>query len=115
MLKHEQSKLISHTHGPIGELAYLRPAQVPCRYPISRAFLYERLTKGDIQSISLRKPGNTRGIRLIPVSSIEAYLAKLAAEQKDEKLLAVVTRASIEQKIAKGPKAGKRAPRTAAT
>jgi hypothetical protein len=111
MLKHEKIELINHTHGPVGELAYLRPNQVSRKYPFSRALVYELLASGDIESFCLRKPGKVRGIRLIPVGNIEAYLAKLAAEQKDEKLLAVVTTASTEQKIAKGPKASKHAPR----
>jgi hypothetical protein len=96
MLKHEKIKF-NHTHGPVGELAYLRPAQVPRRYPFSRATVYTLLGSGEIKSISLRKPGNVRGIRLIPVSSIEGYLAKLAAQQKNEELIPAITKEKTEK------------------
>jgi len=110
MLRNELPQ--AETRSPLCDLAYLRPVQVPRRYPFSRSLLYELLAAGKIKSISLRKPGGVRGIRLVSVASIEAFLANLAAEQKDEKL-AVATRGSIEQKIAKGPKAVKPAPRRA--
>ena len=111
MLRNELPQ--AETRSPLCDLAYLRPVQVPRRYPFSRSLLYELLAAGKIKSISLRKPGGVRGIRLVSVASIEAFLANLAAEQKDEKLLAVATRGSTEQKIAKGPKAVKPALRRA--
>jgi hypothetical protein len=112
MLKNERESLLhAERHGPLSELEYLRPAQVPRRYPFSRSTLYELLGAGKIKSISVRKPGSVRGIRLVSVASIEAFLAKLVAEQKDEKLLPVVTREPTEKKIAKGPRAVNRAPR----
>ena len=87
MLKNElESRPQAETHGPLSELKYLRPAQVPRRYPFSRSILYELLAAGKIESVSVRKPGGVRGIRLVSVASIEAFLAKLVAEQKDEKL-----------------------------
>ena len=115
MLKNElESRPQAEAHGPLSELKYLRPAQVPRRYLFSRSILYELLGAGKIESVSVRKPGGVRGIRLVSVASIEAFLAKLVAEQKDEKLLPVVTREPTEKKIAKGPKVVKRAPRRAA-
>ena len=114
MLKNELESLLDPaTHGPLSELKYLRPAQVPRRYPFSRSILYELLGDGKIKSISVRKPGGVRGIRLVSVASIEAFLAKLAAEQEDEKLLAVVPREPTAKKIAKGPKVVKGGPRRA--
>ena len=97
MLKHEKIKLVNHTHGPVGELAYLRPNQVPRKYPFSRALVYELLASGDVKSICLRKPGNVRGIRLIPVSSIETYLAKIAGEQERVNLPPVVAKKDAEK------------------
>jgi hypothetical protein len=115
MLKNELESLPqAETRSALCDLTYLRPAQVPRRYPFSRSILYELLGAGKIKSISVRKPGSVRGIRLVSVASIEAFLAKLVAEQKDEKLLPVVTREPTEKKIAKGPKVVKRAPRRAA-
>ena len=109
MLKNElESRPQAEAHGPLSELKYLRPAQVPRRYPFSRSILYELLGAGKIESVSVRKPGGVRGIRLVSVASIEAFLAKLVAEQKDEKLLPVVTRESTKKKVAEGRKAANR-------
>ena len=82
MLKHELSQL--QTQGPLADLAYLRPDQVPRRYPFSKALVYHLLNRGEIKSILLHKPGSVRGIRLVSVVSIENFLAKLAKEQQDE-------------------------------
>jgi hypothetical protein len=90
MLKHELTNL--HTQGPLADLAYLRPDQVPRRYPFSRALVYQLLNSGDIKSILVRKRGSVRGIRLVSVASIEAYLARLAKEQKDEGFARVVAK-----------------------
>lgn len=81
MLKRELTLL--QTQGPLADLAYLRPDQVPRRYPFSKALVYHLLNSGDIKSILIHKPGSVRGIRLISVASIEAYLARLAKEQQD--------------------------------
>jgi len=50
------------------------------------------LNSGDIKSILVRKRGSVRGIRLVSVASIEAYLARLAKEQKDEGFARVVAK-----------------------
>jgi hypothetical protein len=102
MLKGELESI--QKHSPIGDLVYLRPGQVPRRYPISRSLVYELLGAGQIRSISLRKPGGVRGIRLIPVDSIECHLSKLAAEQKSEKLVPVIAREDerVVMKLVKG-------------
>jgi hypothetical protein len=81
MLKRELTLL--QTQGPLADLAYLRPDQVPRRFPFSKALVYHLLNSGDIKSILIHKPGSVRGIRLISVASIEAYLARLAKEQQD--------------------------------
>ena len=95
---------------PASDLKYLRPAQVPRRYPFSRSILYELLGAGKIKSISVRKPGGVRGIRLVSVASIEDFLAKLVAS-KGREVMPVVTREHTEKKIAKRRKVDKRAPR----
>jgi hypothetical protein len=84
MLKRElQSILNASGRNPLADLAYLRPDQVPLRYPFSRALTYQLLNSGAIRSVSIPGPGGVRGIRLISVASIEAYLSRLAKEQQD--------------------------------
>jgi hypothetical protein len=80
MLKSE----LTPTKGPLADLAYLRPDQVPLRYPFSKALVYHLLNSGDIKSVLVHKPGSVRGARLISVASIEAWLARLAKEQQGE-------------------------------
>ena len=82
MLKKELTLL--HTQGPLADLAYLRPDQVPRRFPFSKALVYHLLNSGDIKSILLHKPGSVGGPALCPVASIENFLAKLAKEQQGE-------------------------------
>jgi hypothetical protein len=99
MLKNEvESLLCATTHSPLVDLKYLRPVQVPRRYPFSRSLLYELLAAGKIESILMRKPGGVRGIRLVSVASIEAYLARLAREQRTEKLMPVMAREEDTEK-----------------
>jgi hypothetical protein len=69
--------------------------QVPKVYPISRARLYQLLADGSIRSILLRQKHSIRGIRLISVASIEAYLAKLAHEQRNEEFVPAVAKELI--------------------
>ena len=98
MLKNEvESLLRAATHSPLVDLKYLRPVQVPRRYPFSRSLLYELLAAGKIESILMRKPGGARGIRLVSVASIENYLARLAREQRTEKLMPVIARENTEK------------------
>lgn len=53
-----------------------------CRYTgLSRTTLIEGLERGDYRGITVRKPGATRGIRLINIASLQAYLARLDREQ----------------------------------
>ena len=83
MLKSELTNLL-HTQGPLADLAYLRPDQVSLRYPFSKALVYQLLNSGDIKSILVHKRGSIRGIRLVSVASIEAWLVRLAKEQQGE-------------------------------
>jgi hypothetical protein len=70
MLQRELTLL--HTKGPLADLAYLRPDQVPRRYPFSKAFTYHLLNRSEIKSILLHKPGSIRGIsgrRSLPLTN----------------------------------------------
>jgi hypothetical protein len=93
MLKSELKALLnSEARSPIADLKYLRVRQVPRRYPISRALLYQWLNDGKIKSVLIPGPGGIRGIRFILASSIEDFLERLANEQKDESFTPVVAR-----------------------
>ena len=54
---------------------YLKPAQVPNLYPMSRSQVYVLMNQGLIKSKMLRRPGNIRGTRLVLVESIESWIA----------------------------------------
>ena len=58
----------------VAELEYLRPGQVPRRFPISRSRIYELIAEGKIKSHVLRRNGNLHGPRLISVESIRNYI-----------------------------------------
>ena len=64
----------------ISDPEYLRPAQVPGRFNISRSLAYELISEGKIKSFVLRRPGNIRGARLVSVESIRAYIEGLPAK-----------------------------------
>lgn len=45
---------------------------------IGRSSLYELIAGNQIRSAVIRKPGNVRGIRIVSLSSLEAFLNKMA-------------------------------------
>jgi hypothetical protein len=93
MLKSEFKALLNaEARSPIADMTYLRPDQVPLRYPFSRALVYQWLNDGKIKSVLIPGPGGVRGIRLISVASIEAYLARLAKEQQNEGFIPAVAK-----------------------
>ena len=56
-----------------------------CPYTgLSRAFIYQLIGERKIRSVSLRKKGCLRGVRLIHLASLKAYLRGLMAEQAKE-------------------------------
>ena len=96
MLKSELKALLNaEARSPIADLKYLRVSQVPRRYPISRALLYQWLNDGKIKSVLIPGPGGIRGIRFILASSIEDFLERLAREQRNEKFIPAVARELI--------------------
>jgi hypothetical protein len=48
---------------------------------LNRGSIYELIAKRLVVSISLRRPGAARGIRLVGLRSLRGYLARLAVEQ----------------------------------
>lgn len=78
---------------PVSQLApgherseWLRVSQVVAQYNIGRTFLYELLRDGKLRSVSLKKRGAIRGIRLISRLWLEDYLEHLAEVQSDPDL-----------------------------
>lgn len=61
---------------------WLRPRQVVAQYNFGRTFLFSLIAEGVIRSVSLKKRGGVRGIRLISRASLDGYLASLV-DQKE--------------------------------
>ena len=55
---------------------FLDARGVEARYSIRRSLLYELHHGGHIESVSLRRRGQSRGKRLFSVDSIRSFLAK---------------------------------------
>lgn len=51
---------------------------------LRRNVLYDLINARAVRSVSLKKPGTIRGVRLIETRSLLAYLDRLANEQADE-------------------------------
>jgi hypothetical protein len=50
---------------------------------LSRTSLNEAIERGDVKAITVRQPGAVRGIKLLNVASVRAWMARLDAEQND--------------------------------
>ena len=59
---------------------WLRIPEAIRLFGIGRSTLYELLSGGQIKSASIRKRGNTRGIRLISVDSLMQYIEEQAEQ-----------------------------------
>jgi hypothetical protein len=53
--------------------------------PWSRVHTYKRIYNGDIVSVLVGDPGKAKKIRLIDLDSVDAYLERLALEQRAAK------------------------------
>ena len=51
--------------------------------PFSRGYTYKLLEIGAIDSVLVQVPGSKKSVRLIDGDSLDRYLEKLAAEQKE--------------------------------
>lgn len=47
---------------------------------LGRSYLYQLANEGKIKTLSLRKTGAARGLRLVNLESVFAYLAKMQEE-----------------------------------
>lgn len=67
---------------PAGEWMRLPAPRSRCEASgLSRTTLNEAIDRGDVRAISVRKPGATRGIKLMNRRSLLDWLARLEAEQ----------------------------------
>jgi hypothetical protein len=51
--------------------------------PFSRGYTYKLLAIGALESVLVQSLGSKKGVRLIDGDSLDRYLEKLAAEQKE--------------------------------
>ena len=51
---------------------------------LSRAYLYRLIENGKVQSISLVTPGSRKGVRLVNILSLRAFLSGEASKQLGE-------------------------------
>jgi hypothetical protein len=58
-----------------------RPGSVCPWTGLGRSYLYQLATEGKIKTLSLRKRGAARGVRLIKLDSVLEYLARMEKEQ----------------------------------
>jgi hypothetical protein len=58
---------------------WLRLPDVTRLFGISRSHCYTLIAEGSIESISLKKRGALRGVRIVKYDSISSYFASLAA------------------------------------
>jgi hypothetical protein len=50
---------------------------------LSRSLLYEILASGEIKSFALKSAGAIRGVRLVSVESIDAFITRKAGEAEE--------------------------------
>ena len=60
--------------GVVAKPEFIRISDAVRTFALSRSAIYELIQAGAIRSVSLRKRGNLRGVRLIDYASLAAYL-----------------------------------------
>jgi hypothetical protein len=64
---------------------FCRMSDLRVLFGITRSMAYLLIDEGKIKSVSLRRPGNVKGVRLVHVASVREYLnSLLEAEQKSD-------------------------------
>jgi hypothetical protein len=53
------------------------------KLPFSRVHAYRLIEAGILSSVLLKLPGSKKSIRLVDLDSLDRYLEKLAAEEKE--------------------------------
>ncbi|HEY3902067.1 MAG TPA: hypothetical protein VGM54_25870 [Chthoniobacter sp.] len=59
---------------------WLRIPEAVRLFGLGRSALYELLAEGKVESMAFRKPGATRGVRLIRYDSLAQYVERAAQE-----------------------------------
>ncbi len=72
-------EISSQVHGIMAKPEWLRIPDAIRLFGIGRSSLYELIGEGKIRSASIKKRGNIRGVRLISVASLEAFLESFAS------------------------------------
>lgn len=76
---------LSESHrAPATGVLYQRSGYFAATYGLKRGKMYALWAEGKIKGITLKAPGKLHGVRLWFVPSVEAYLARLLAEQNAE-------------------------------
>jgi hypothetical protein len=70
------------------------------RYPLGRTSLYKLIDRGLIRSAVIRVRGTERGLRILDLASLEAFLSAEIAAQTTEAQAARVSRQEREHKAA---------------
>ena len=64
---------------------WIRPNEVKRFYPTSRSYLYELIKQGKVRSKSIRKRGNTRGMRWVSLDSLREYFDGIPTDGQEGK------------------------------
>jgi hypothetical protein len=64
---------VMHNDTQISDPEYIRPSQVP-RFGMCRSTAYNLMRDGCLKTKLIRRPGNVKGIRLISVKSLRAFI-----------------------------------------
>lgn len=54
-------------------------------FGLTRSHLYQLAAAGSIRTLAIRTPGKKRGVRLLFLPSVQAYIAALDAEQNGDR------------------------------
>lgn len=57
---------------------WARPEDAATLFSLSRSLVYELISDGTVRSASLRRKGAARGVRLVSVPALEAYISAAA-------------------------------------
>lgn len=57
---------------------WARPEDAARLFSLSRSLVYELISDGTVRSASLRRKGAVRGVRLVSVPALEAYISAAA-------------------------------------
>jgi len=79
----KDAKQSSEPAAPASPMRYFRlPARGPDPiYGLTRSFFYQLEKRGELRLIRLREKGRLRGVTLVPVDAVEAYIRAQAGQE----------------------------------